>query len=348
MDGSFYRIDVQDGITTNPAALDYPGFLMYMSVYNHDSQAYYDNRFMPFRKLEYAPAKTLAKTVLGSKYWIPHDGSIPMGYNWYDDDFAINSIDIGLGFASNKRINAESIVQENTFIQDIMMFNGIIDSLGTDDFNGHKPNQVIENGENPSLDVSLLSSGYFLIDYSRTNPYTACTIEYTRDGEVLYSMKTDEYGYTSAPIHLDAKKVYFYCSNLYYAEEHVPIDVYVITESDVEALYDQLNSFDYFTNVINETDFIKADIKVTKDESLVFTNLPYDKGWKVSVDGVDVETRAVNIAFVGFDISKGSHQIEFRYIPPGIVLGASVSSLSLLIVIAIILYERKKKKNIVY
>ena len=345
MDDGFYRIDVQDGITTNPAALDYPGFLMYMSVYNHDSQAYYDDRFMPFRKLEYAPAKTFAKTILGSKYWVPHDGSIPMGYDWYNDDFAINSVDIGLGFASNQRINAESIALENTFIQDIMMFKGIIDPLGTNDFDGYLPNQVINKGKNPSLELSLLSSGYFLIDYSRSNPYTACTIEYTKDGQVLYSIKTDEYGYTSAPIHLDAKNVYFYCSNMYYADEHVPIDVYVISESEVEVLYEQLSAFDYFTNVINETDIIKADINVTQDDSLVFTNLPYDKGWKVSVDGVDVETRAVNIAFVGFDISKGNHQIEFRYIPPGIVLGASISSLSLLIVLVLVYNDKKKKKR---
>jgi uncharacterized membrane protein YfhO len=132
---------------------------------------------------------------------------------------------------------------------------------------------------------------------------------------------------------------------MYYAEEHVPIDVYVITESDVNELYDQLDSFDYFTNIINNTDFIKADITVTKDESLVFTNLPYDKGWKVSVNGVDVETRAVNIAFVGFEISRGIHQVELRYIPPGFVSGSLLSVISWLIVFVLFYKENKKKKT---
>lgn len=346
LDKGFYRIDVQDGITTNPAALDYPGFLMYMSVYNHDTQAYYDNRFMPFRKLEYAPGKVLAKTILGSKYWVPHDGSIPMGYTWLDDEIAINNVDVGLGFASNNRIDLESVTSDNTFIQDIVMFNGIIDPNGTSTFNGYMPHQVIEDGMNDSYDIQTNQNGYFIIDYSRTNPYATCTIEYSSDGQVVYSEVTTEYGYTSVPIYKNAKKVYFYCSNIYYAEEIVPVDIYLVSSLDVEALNNQITKFDFFENVDNNVDYIKADLTVSNNDSVVFTNLPYDKGWKVKVDGVEVETRAVNIAFVGFDISKGKHQVEFSYLPPGLVLGASISGGSLLIVI-ILFYNDKKRKKLV-
>ncbi len=344
MDKGFYRIDVQDGITTNPATLNYPGFLMYMSVYNHDSQAYYDNRFMPFRKLEYAPSKTLAKTILGSKYWVPHDGTLPFGYTWFNDKFAINQVDVGLGFASSQRIYEASLISESTFIQDLAMFSGVIDVNGTSTFTGFMPTQIINDGKNESYDISSLDDGYFLIDYSRANPFGTCTIDFTEDGNVVNRVVTTEYGYTSAPMFRDAKKVYFYCSNMYYLEEHLPVDVYFITEEDVEVLYKQLNSFDFFENVENSTDTIKADLQVRNDESVVFTNLPYDKGWKVFVDGEEVLTRPVNIAFVGFDVSSGAHQVEFRYTPPGLLLGSSISGLSLLIILVLAYNEKKKRK----
>lgn len=72
---------------------------------------------------------------------------------------------------------------------------------------------------------------------------------------------------------------------------------------------------------------------VQADEAgLLFTSIPYDKGWKVLVDGQEVEGRKVMDAFLGFDLAAGNHQVSLEYTPPGLKAGAAVSVISILCV----------------
>ena len=77
------------------------------------------------------------------------------------------------------------------------------------------------------------------------------------------------------------------------------------------------------------------------EDSTVLTTIPYSIGWKVWVDGKEVETYKILDSLLGFTISKGSHHIEYRYTTPFLLEGSLVSLASLLLVI-LILYKRKK------
>ena len=77
------------------------------------------------------------------------------------------------------------------------------------------------------------------------------------------------------------------------------------------------------------------------EDSTVLTTIPYSTGWKVWVDGQEVETYKILDSLLGFTISKGSHQIEYRYTTPFLLEGSLVSIASLLLLI-FILYRRKK------
>ncbi|WP_314046603.1 YfhO family protein [uncultured Granulicatella sp.] len=77
------------------------------------------------------------------------------------------------------------------------------------------------------------------------------------------------------------------------------------------------------------------------EDSTVLTAIPYSTGWKVWVDGQEVETYKILDSLLGFTISKGIHRIEYRYSTPFLLEGSLVSIASLLLLI-FILYRRKK------
>lgn len=90
-------------------------------------------------------------------------------------------------------------------------------------------------------------------------------------------------------------------------------------------------------------DYIKGKVNVTKDRTTLFTSIPYDKGWKVYVDGKKVKYEKLLTAFIGVDLEEGEHTIEFKYFPRGLILGSIVSFITLLITT---LYLKKQNKQV--
>lgn len=78
----------------------------------------------------------------------------------------------------------------------------------------------------------------------------------------------------------------------------------------------------------------------------VFTSIPYDRGWKVWVDGQAISVRPVFNAFLGLDIESGEHKIRLSYEPQGLRTGAVITGISLTAVALLAAYGqiRDKKK----
>ena len=68
-----------------------------------------------------------------------------------------------------------------------------------------------------------------------------------------------------------------------------------------------------------------------KEEGTLFTSIPYDEGWSVTVDGEPAETKSFDNTFLCLDLPAGSHVILFRYRVPGLAEGIALSVSSLLI-----------------
>lgn len=91
-----------------------------------------------------------------------------------------------------------------------------------------------------------------------------------------------------------------------------------------------------------EDTVIEGDVQAA-DAGTLFTSIPYDKGWKVTVDGQEWKGRKVLEAFLGLDLPAGSHQIRLEYHPPGLKAGAVVSLISLLLIGAAAWRDRWKR-----
>lgn len=59
---------------------------------------------------------------------------------------------------------------------------------------------------------------------------------------------------------------------------------------------------------------LKGTVEVPEDKTLLFTSIPYDKGWRIYVDGKEAATEALlNGAFLGTELTPGIHEIEMVY-----------------------------------
>ena len=65
---------------------------------------------------------------------------------------------------------------------------------------------------------------------------------------------------------------------------------------------------------------------VTVPESgMVFTSIPQDSGWSVTVDGAEVETETVLGSLIAFRAAPGEHTVSMRYMPSCLVYGGIIS-----------------------
>lgn len=70
-------------------------------------------------------------------------------------------------------------------------------------------------------------------------------------------------------------------------------------------------------------------------------SLPYDDGFKVFVDGNEVEKKKVMDFMLGFDIDAGQHEILVTYRPVGLFLGALLTLGGILALIVIYILDKK-------
>ncbi len=76
-------------------------------------------------------------------------------------------------------------------------------------------------------------------------------------------------------------------------------------------------------------------------DSLLVLTIPYDRAWHITLDGQPVQARQVQDCLTAIPVTAGSHTLEMRYRPAGLVPGGCVSLLTAAVCLAV---SRKKKK----
>ena len=94
-------------------------------------------------------------------------------------------------------------------------------------------------------------------------------------------------------------------------------------------------------NVKVDGNKVYGDINV-EESSVLFSSIPYEKGWKVKVDGKKVKYEKIADEFIGIRLKKGYHKIEMKYYSHHFYLGCIVSFCSLILLIFYLIYNRIK------
>lgn len=123
--------------------------------------------------------------------------------------------------------------------------------------------------------------------------------------------------------------------------------LYTLDMDKFESAIEELMQTSLVTNEKSTDDHIFGSMTTNKDNQTIMTTIPYDKGWKVYVDGKQVETYSVyGDSLMAFDIeNEGEHDIEFKYMPDIYVITGIISAVSTLAFIGLIVLDYRKKKS---
>ena len=136
---------------------------------------------------------------------------------------------------------------------------------------------------------------------------------------------------------MDDGKLYFYKNTSY---------IYTLDMEAFERAYSELAKTSLVTTEKSTDSHIFGSITTYESNKTIMTSIPFDKGWRVYVDGKRVDTYAiVGDSLMAFDIAnEGSHEIEFVYMPDIYVISGIISALSIAVYVALIVIDRKKAK----
>lgn len=109
------------------------------------------------------------------------------------------------------------------------------------------------------------------------------------------------------------------------------------------SLYDELNSHPLVIDTFDDN-YIKGRIDV-ETGGMLYTSIPYDKGWTAYVDGEETKTKSLEGALLGISLNSGTHTIELKYSPEGLKLGISISILSIIAFVSLVVLDYNKKKR---
>lgn len=91
-------------------------------------------------------------------------------------------------------------------------------------------------------------------------------------------------------------------------------------------------------------DTIYGTINSEKGGNMVLS-VPYDKGFKITVDGIATPYNKVNSDFIGINVDKGNHTIIINYKAPYRNISELISITGLLILFILVIYDILLKKN---
>ena len=124
---------------------------------------------------------------------------------------------------------------------------------------------------------------------------------------------------------------------------------YYVNEDKLNEGYEILKSRQLNVETFEETKITGTVSSET--DAVFFTSIPYDKGWTVKIDGVEIaEDDYIPLAeeaYLAFNLPAGEHTIELSFMPQGMILGAGISVFTLLcLVIAAIIFKKRRERNV--
>lgn len=145
----------------------------------------------------------------------------------------------------------------------------------------------------------------------------------------VFAMEKNEAGQYEADIVMNEKTLHNYFFNNFY--------FYYLDEERLREIYESLSKYQMEITGMRG-DRIEAVVTVKENRTVLFTSIPYDDGWKVSVDGERIETFPVlDGAFLAVELTPGEHTLEFTYDSGINRIGWILSVIGLLTYIAFIL-----------
>lgn len=164
-----------------------------------------------------------------------------------------------------------------------------------------------------------------------------------KDATYLYYTGIEEYWFNLTEIKQDTGGYYF--------------DINIDGETDFDAT--KLSIYWHpinYTGIKERQKHVMKDVQIDNNtitgtincsnDQYLFLSIPFSDGWTAYVDGDRTDVLRANIGFMAVPLKAGEHNIEFKYITPGIRTGGFCSIISLVAIVIIYILNKKKGINI--
>ena len=88
---------------------------------------------------------------------------------------------------------------------------------------------------------------------------------------------------------------------------------------------------------------INGHIDVSRAGELILS-VAYEPGWTILVDGKEVQPGLFDDTFISLSLAEGTHTIEMRYLPAGLIIGIIVSLICLAVFASGVLLGRRRRR----
>lgn len=123
----------------------------------------------------------------------------------------------------------------------------------------------------------------------------------------------------------------------------VQLRIYICHQDEYEKVYEALAKEQMEITSFKD-DHIEGTITAANPRTLMFS-IPYDDGWKITVDGKEAEQYRIGEALMGIDLEAGTHQIVLAYTPPGLWIGSLLTIISMGLYFGTIAMEGRMRKK---
>lgn len=369
-DNSFYRVSKSFGYNINdPMLLNYNGLSHFSSMYKVYVKDFLGKMGYIANDVWFLDGMTstiISNSLLDAKYILSKKGEENLYNDYYKllgNDNGINVYEnpyyLPLGFMVNKNIvNLNVEDEKNPFkLQEDIVDSMIKDNDGNNYYKIDDYNVKLTN-----LNVKDINGDK---EYTKKNENKPAYIEFTiknRNSGPLYAFIQTNKAY-EAQIYINNNKLTYFSSNNY---KIIPLGKQKIGEKlnfKIELKGDKFNiknQYFYYLNINNyEKDYkemsknkydisyfsntnIKGTVKSSNSKNVLYTSIPYDEGWTVSIDGKEVPKIKLLDSLIGVNVPTGVHEVEFKFVPEGLRLGSIISIVALGVIIIGGLYKKKR------
>lgn len=334
----FYRIEDTERKTKNDDSLyGYPSATIFSSLMNIDVSKFFQKVYMEGGKNYYCynGATPVISSMLSVKYMLSDnaEGENALrtlvgqsgSYYLYENNYCLP-----LGFMMSE----EAIENwDNDQGNKINQINSLATALDAEDYmlvRISNPDIVVEEGKTT---ITCLSDGFY---YVRHQGCDASNLNIRINGGAItrYSKTTHSYLFEIGEC---KKGDVITITNS--ASDEVNFYVYKMNMNAVNQAYETLLKQTMVTEVYTDTN-IKGYIDVEEEGRLIFS-IPDESGWSLYVDGEEMEIEYFKDTFISVHLTEGHHEIELRYMTPGLAVGAVLSAVCVGLFV-VTMFVRKK------
>lgn len=344
----FYRIEKTYSLTNNDQLLlNYRGLQHFLSTANGNSINFLKNMGLKGHNLsiEYSLNSTeIIDSLLGIKYVFSEDKI--SYYNKVDEIVSSNNKEFI--FENPNYLNLGYMISESTN-------NCKLNNKVGYEFQNKILNCMLDNDSRYFKEINILkqNNGYIVNDTIDNQQYIYLYIKLDIRNETenvilyldnnIYKIFNTNENIIRVPITLEDKEISFKLRIKDKEKEYdrkINIKAYTfdtnLFDEDISLLKDEQLNIEYM-----KKDKIKGRIKVLND-GILFTTIPYEKGFTIYVNGEKKEYKKIFDTFIGIDLKKGNYNIEIIYKTPYLRESSIISLISLTI---FILYIKKQNSE---